>query len=189
MMYLRLLLLIVFLGHSREATELMLPFGIFMGSSLLAIVYIAQIGKRRSADNTLSSIRHPLEFRTATVFAILFVIFAAVTQYAITNYGNSGLSVMSFAVGFIDIDPFILSLLAGKYAVTSQQIIAAVIIATASNNLVKAGYAIGMGRNQSTLIAGLVGNRIDNVIYLCGLANVINDRYKKVVTLSDDSFY
>lgn len=153
MMYLRLLLLIVFLGHSREALALIAPFSLFMGSLLLAVAYITYTGKRQTTDNSDTPISHPLEFRTATIFAILFVIFAAVTQYVIGQYGNSGLSVMSFAVGFIDIDPFILSLLAGKYAVTSEQIIAAVIIATASNNLMKAGYAAGMGRNRATLFA------------------------------------
>jgi hypothetical protein len=39
------------------------------------------------------------------------------------------------------IDPFILSLIQGKYAVTQSDIIQAILIAVASNNILKAIYA------------------------------------------------
>lgn len=154
MMYLRLLLLIAFLGHSSEAEQLLWPFTALIISSVFVTVYISRSNKHVSIETKKMMIRHPLEFRTAIVFALLFVLFAAITKTVLTQYGHSGLSVMSFIVGLTDIDPFILSLMAGDFQVTSSQVIAAIIIATASNNLMKAGYAMVLGRNRYTYIAG-----------------------------------
>jgi hypothetical protein len=58
----------------------------------------------------------------------------------------------SVLVGFTDIVPFILSLLAGKFAVAETAIVSAVLIATASNNLVKALYIGVLARNRSVLV-------------------------------------
>jgi len=154
MMYLRLLLLITFLGHSNEAGQLLWPFSVLIISSVLVTIYISRSHKNGAIETKQVMIRHPLEFRTAIVFALLFVLFAAVTQTVLTHYGHSGLSVMSFIVGLTDIDPFILSLMAGDFQVASTQVIAAIIIATASNNLMKAGYAMVLGRNRYAYIAG-----------------------------------
>ena len=68
-----------------------------------------------------------------------------ITHFVISHYGNSGLQVLSFVVGFTDIDPFILSLLTGKYAVAQHELIAAIMIAAGSNNLLKALYAVWFG--------------------------------------------
>jgi hypothetical protein len=58
-------------------------------------------------------------------------------------------------VGFTDIDPFILSLLSGKFTVADSVIVPAVILASGSNNLLKAAYAIALARNSSILFAAL----------------------------------
>ncbi|OYV28137.1 MAG: hypothetical protein B7Z82_03440 [Halothiobacillus sp. 20-54-6] len=50
-------------------------------------------------------------------------------------------------VGFTDIDPFVLSLLDGKFHVSEGALEAAIIMASGSNNLLKAGYAVGLSRN------------------------------------------
>lgn len=154
MMYLRLLLLISFLGHSNEAKQLLWPFAVLIISSVWVTIYISRSHKTGTIETKQMMISHPLEFRTAIVFALLFILFAAITQTVLTQYGHSGLSIMSFIVGLTDIDPFILSLMAGDFQVTSTQIIAAIIIATASNNLMKASYAMVLGRNLYTYIAG-----------------------------------
>ena len=49
-----------------------------------------------------------------------------------------------------DIDPLILSLLTGKYSVTQEQIVSAVLIAAGSNNLLKAAYALWFGGVKHT---------------------------------------
>lgn len=153
MMYLRLLLLVFFLGHFSAGQRLLPLFLALIVASLIAIWVVSRMpsmGEKGAADVQLN---HPLEFRTALLFAFLFAAFAAITTIVITRFGSEGLQVMSFVVGVTDIDPFILSLLGGTFPVTEAQLIGAVIIASASNNLLKAGYAIALGRNRSTTLA------------------------------------
>ncbi|WP_208107162.1 DUF4010 domain-containing protein [Halothiobacillus neapolitanus] len=52
-------------------------------------------------------------------------------------------------VGFTDIDPFILSLLDGKFHVSENALEIAILIASGSNNLLKAGYTVALSRNPA----------------------------------------
>ena len=83
------------------------------------------------------------------------VLFAAVTHFVTETFGASGLRWLSFAAGFSDIDPFVLSLLAGHFSVSETAITAAVLIASGSNNLLKAGYALALSRRRALLPAAL----------------------------------
>jgi len=73
-----------------------------------------------------------------------------VTHFVTKHYGTSGLELLSFMVGFTDIDPFILSILTGKLPIQSTQIIAVIMIAAGSNNLLKAIYALWFGGIKNT---------------------------------------
>ena len=157
MMYLRLMALIVILGHTAIAMRLAIPFALLIAlSALIAWLLYRRAGNNGDkSDDMATPVRHPLEFSTAILFAVLFVFFAGLTQAVIASYGTAGLHWLSFAIGFSDIDPFILALLAGKYSIDFNVITAAIIIATASNNLLKAAYAIAMARNRSVMPAAL----------------------------------
>ncbi|HFD11785.1 MAG TPA: DUF4010 domain-containing protein [Crenotrichaceae bacterium] len=96
---------------------------------------------------------HPLELPTALLFAFMFVLFAFITQYVVSHFGDHGLSLLSIVVGLTDIDPFILSLLSGKFAVPDNLISSAIIISSASNNVLKTVYAVSLSRNRSVMIA------------------------------------
>ncbi|MGC8470653.1 MAG: DUF4010 domain-containing protein, partial [Acetobacteraceae bacterium] len=98
---------------------------------------------------------NPLDLPIALLFAALFVTFAAITRVIIARYGANGLHVLSFAVGFTDIDPFILSLLAGNFHVGPGEVEAAVLVASGSNNLLKAGYALALSRDRRMFPAAL----------------------------------
>lgn len=153
MMYLRLLLLMLFLGHMREAQQLLLPFLFMVVASLAAIWLVSRMPRGDRVDSGDTALTHPLEFKTALVFSLLFVFFAALTSIVINRYGSAGLHLLSFAVGLTDIDPFILSLLGGSFHIDESQMIAAIVIASGSNNLLKAGYAVLFGRNRFTRVA------------------------------------
>jgi len=56
---------------------------------------------------------------------------------------------LSFMIGFTDIDPFVLSLLAGHFQVSEAAIINAILIASGSNNLLKAAYAVTLSRQRA----------------------------------------
>ncbi len=153
MMYLRLWFLILLLGPASTAVHLAVPFGLITVLSLAMGWYLYRRSPMGDGYESEAPVRHPLEFTTALVFAFLFVFFAGVTSVVITRFGVGGLNWMSFLVGFTDIDPFILSLLAGKFHVTAGAIEGAVIIASGANNLLKAFYAMGLARRRSILPA------------------------------------
>lgn len=100
-----------------------------------------------STENILED-KNPLEFKVAIIFALLYIFFSFVTQYTLQHFGTQGLNVLSFVVGFTDIDPFLLNLFQGKYNVTPLLIGLATFQAIASNNVLKLGYGLGLGHRQ-----------------------------------------
>ena len=116
---------------------------------LIAVVYYRRGSHEKNRVDMSDA--NPLELGTAFVFAALFVVMIFVTQFVTHQYGSAGLKLLSFVVGFTDIDPFILSLLTGKYSVTHQDIYAAVLIAAGSNNILKALYALWFGGRKKTM--------------------------------------
>ncbi len=155
MMYARLFAVIFLLGHQDAAKALAVPFGFFFIMSL-AIAGILAWRVRHSppaAHEAVSS--NPLDLPIAFLFAGLFVAFAAITDFVTNHFGTNGLHLLSFVVGFSDIDPFILSLLDGKFQVSQSAIVSAVLVASGSNNLLKAGYAMVLSRQKAMLPASL----------------------------------
>lgn len=155
MMYVRLLALVFVLGHYAVTLQLLAPFVVFVLLSLGVVFLQYRRDSGAPLQQEVPAPRHPLELSTAVLFALLFVVFAGVTQVVITHFGAGGLHVLSFAVGFTDIDPFVLSLLAGKYQVTDAQVTGAVLVAAGSNNVLKAGYALALGRQRALVPAAL----------------------------------
>jgi uncharacterized membrane protein (DUF4010 family) len=153
MMYARLLALIALLGHKNAALALTLPFGGLFVASLAVAGAIAWRARGAQTQSHAAVSSNPLDLPVAFLFAALFVVFAAITQFVTARFGAAGLHVLSFVVGFSDIDPFILSLLAGKFAVSASAVTGAVLIASASNNLLKAAYALAFSRSRKMLPA------------------------------------
>ncbi len=135
-MYLRLLVIIA-IFNLPLAKELLLPFVSLFTMSFMIFLLLKE--KTNSSDSTFES--NPLELEVAFIFAALFIVMAAVTEFVTNHYGNMGLQLLSGVVGFTDIDPFILSLVQGKYNVSNANLIQAILIAVASNNILKAIYA------------------------------------------------
>ncbi|WP_031404077.1 DUF4010 domain-containing protein [Thiomonas sp. FB-Cd] len=157
MMYVRLWIVIVALGHWPAALHLALPFTLLLAGSLGVTWWLWQRGRRQAPQAPGATLgahsANPLDLPVAFLFAGLFVAFAAITSFVTQHFGATGLHVLSFLVGFTDIDPFVLSLLAGHFQVTETAVITAVLIATGSNNLLKAGYALGISRQKAMLPA------------------------------------
>ncbi len=157
MMYVRLWSLIALLGHTAAALRLALPFGLLLAGTLALAAWLGRHGRDRSAAGAPAhpDPRNPLDLPVAFLFAALFVVFAVVTRYVTADYGAAGLHVLSFAVGLTDIDPFVLSLLAGHFRVGEAAIVGAVLIASGSNNLLKALYALALSRRRTMLPAAV----------------------------------
>ena len=152
-MYIRLLI-IAFIFNIEVGKKLFLPFGT-LALFGLGISYFLTFNNEKTHEHVKMSDNNPLELKTAFVFAFLFVIMMLLTQYVTQSYGSSGLKLLSFIVGFTDIDPFILSILTGKFEVTQLQIIAAVMIAAGSNNFLKAVYALWFGGIKQSRTAAI----------------------------------
>jgi uncharacterized membrane protein (DUF4010 family) len=148
MMYLRLLA-IIFLFEPHAGIRLLLPFVPIIVLSAIAVAVLVHYKNGHPSGADVVDVSHPLELSTAVVFAVLFMVFTFATQYVISHFGRSGLNFLAIAVGLTDIDPFILALLSGKFAVSESAIVAAVVLASGSNNLLKAAYAVFFARNAS----------------------------------------
>ena len=142
-MYLRLIV-VALLFNFEIGKGLLLPFGtLALFGFIVSAFYLRDPKEKKEHPDIVDS--NPLELKTAFIFAFLFVAMMVITQFVTQHYGKAGLEILSFVVGFTDIDPFVLSILTGKFSVTSVQIIAAIMIAAGSNNLLKAIYALWFG--------------------------------------------
>jgi uncharacterized membrane protein (DUF4010 family) len=126
--------------------------------------------RRGAAERALH--RNPLELNAALIFAALFAVVSVVTKYVLESFQDAGLRAMSFLVGFTDITPFVVSLLQGDFGIGDGQIVQAVIIASASNNVLKLAYTylLGTRRTANLAAAGLLGLVVLSLAYaLVGL--------------------
>ncbi len=149
MMFFRILFL-AFVFKASAGKALALPM-ILLGllSALIALI-IYKTDKNVTVENNFkeTEVKNPLEFKTALIFAFLFVFFSLLTEYVLKWYGHQGLHILSFIVGITDIDPFLLSLFSGKYHITIQTLVQATLIAVTSNNLIKLIYALLLGNRK-----------------------------------------
>jgi uncharacterized membrane protein (DUF4010 family) len=96
--------------------------------------------------------RNPLELWVALLFGAIFVAMLVLTGVAVAHLGRGGVFGLAAAMGFTDVDPFVLSLTQSAGAMTSVTVAAAgILIATASNNAVKAFYAFGFADRKTGL--------------------------------------
>ncbi|MDD2303129.1 MAG: DUF4010 domain-containing protein [Prolixibacteraceae bacterium] len=148
MMYLRILFL-AFIFNGSVARLLAIPFlALFLVSFILSKLSSKKKSDRLAdpdSENNLASTKNPLEFKTAAIFGILFVVFALITDFVMKTYGSSGITNLAYMVGITDIDPFLLNLLQQKDGIGQMTVVLAIINATNSNNLLKMIYAISLG--------------------------------------------
>ncbi len=156
MMFIRIYILIIIFNQTL-AKLMIIPFSVLTVFTFMVAWMLFKWGKKgENTELTDTKHKNPLEFKTALLFAVLFVVFAALTKYVLKTYGTQGLDVLSLIVGVTDIDPFLMSLFTGKYQIAIQVISSATLIAISSNNLMKLGYAIALGNKaiRKPLIAG-----------------------------------
>ncbi len=117
-------------------------------SAATAWVFYAR-RKTKDKEEQITTQSNPLELPTAFLFAFLFVAMVFVTHVVLQHYGNTGLKVLSFIVGFTDIDPFIVSILTSKFQITTTEAGSAILIAAGSNNILKALYTWFFSRRKA----------------------------------------
>ena len=86
--------------------------------------------------------RNPLELWVAFLFGGIFIAMLVLTSLTLTHLGQRGVLGLAALMGVSDVDPFVLSLTQSAGSLTTVGLAAAgILIATASNNAVKAVYA------------------------------------------------
>lgn len=96
---------------------------------------------------------NPLQLTTALVFAVLMVVISMVTALVQEHLGRAGVYGLAAVVGVTDIDPFVLGIAQGGIAKLGLATAAlAIVIATSSNNVLKAFYAIAFSRRRESAI-------------------------------------
>ncbi len=155
-MYLRLTALLA-LFNRHLMSLLALPFLVLGG---LAIA-VGWIWSRRPDVKTDAVKRefepnNPLELGAAFLFALLFLAMLVLTQLAVTYLGRAGVNTLAAIMGVTDVDPFILGMTQAAGSLTPLNVAgAAVLIAAASNNLIKGIYAYSIA-DRKTGTQGLV---------------------------------
>ena len=154
-MYLRLVALLA-LFNRQLMSLLAIPFLVLAGLA-------AGIGWlwARWADPSAQAVQrefepnNPLELVAAFLFAGLFLAMLVATQLAVTYLGRTGVNTLAAIMGVTDVDPFIMGMTQAAGTLTPMKVAAAaVLIAAASNNLVKGIYAYGLA-DRKTGVQGL----------------------------------
>jgi uncharacterized membrane protein (DUF4010 family) len=161
MMYLRLAIL-VFLFNGALG-RLLAPS--LCGLGLLALAggwFLSRRGDSGLLGSTPPESRNPLDLKAAFLFAAVFLAITVLTRLAVAHLGHRGLFGLAALMGVSDVDPFIMSLTqtAGN-ATPLHDAAVGVLVAAASNNVVKGIYARSFG-DRATGNLALAG--------LCALA-------------------
>jgi len=149
-MYVRLAALLA-LFNRQILSLLVLPFLVL---SALAIA-IGWIWSRRPdvrADQVKREFEpnNPLELLAAFLFALLFLAMLVATQLAVTYLGRAGVNILAAIMGVTDVDPFIMGMTQAAGSLTPLKVAAvAVLIAAASNNLMKGVYAFSLADRKT----------------------------------------
>jgi len=149
-MYVRLVILVAL--FNRRMVTMLAP-----GFLILALVAIAAgwFWSRRPDDVTTPVKRefepkNPLELLAAFSFALLFLLMLVATQLAVTYLGKAGVNTLAAIMGVTDVDPFIMGMTQAAGTVTALKVAAgAVLIAAASNNLIKGVYAYSLADRKT----------------------------------------
>ncbi len=152
-MYIRLIVVAAIFNFS-IAKSIALPFVLLSLAGIIVSLFFLYSKKTRDINSEFVD-SNPLELGAAFIFAILFIVMMLLTNYITSQYGSLGLKIFSFVAGFTDIDPFVLSLVTGKFSINSKEIVDAVMVAAGSNNLLKAIYALWFGGWKNTYRSSL----------------------------------
>ena len=161
-MYVRLAILLALFNRQLMIT-LIVPFlllaGLAVGGGWL---WSRRADKGSQAVQPEFEPKNPLELLTALLFAVLFLAMMVATQLAVTYLGKAGVNTLAAVMGVTDVDPFIMGLTQAAGTLTPLKVAAgAILIAAASNNLVKGIYAYSLAGRKTGL---------QSLLFLAGLA-------------------
>jgi uncharacterized membrane protein (DUF4010 family) len=160
-MYLRLIALLALFNHALLQLVLV-PFLVLAGVAAGAgWLWSRRADHAQTATQESLEPKNPLDLLAAFFFAALFLVMLVATQLAVTYLGRGGLNALAALMGVSDVDPFIMGLTQAAGTGTPLHVAAvAIIIAAASNNIIKGIYASSLaghdtGRQSLVFLAAL----------------------------------
>jgi uncharacterized membrane protein (DUF4010 family) len=145
-MYLRVFIIVVFL-ELKLAMHAWLPLIIF-GITGLLISYLFK-KKIPSPINEVFELKNPLELRFALLFGLIFGIVIVVSKAAQLYLGTEALYGVSAIAGITSVDAIVLSVIhLLPVSINISTAVAAIIIATAANNIVKIVISLYWGSKE-----------------------------------------
>ncbi len=150
MMYLRVLAIVAAFNFSLGA-RLALPM---LALAVLGLVVAAVLTRARMlVPDEHPPAANPLQLGTALIFASLLIVISVVSQWVQVTLGTAGVLGLAAVVGITDIDPFVVSIAQGGDASIAIGVAsAAIMIATSSNNLLKAVYTVAFSRKPTSMV-------------------------------------
>lgn len=143
-MYLRMLIIVAMFDWPLAVALAPALLGLAGFGSILAGLWYWASAQRTAVATEAANPANPLELTAALVFAALFVVISLASAWVRSQFGAAGLYGLAAIVGATDIDPFVLSVASGDSAALSNATAgAAILIAAASNNVLKALYTAG----------------------------------------------
>lgn len=149
-MYLRLVALLTLFNRT---------LGVMLAPSFLVLAALAIAAGwfwSRRPDAVTSEIKrefepkNPLELLAAFLFALFFLVMLVATQLAVTYLGRSGVHILAAVMGITDVDPFIMGMTQAAGTLTPFKVAASsVLIAAASNNLIKGIYSYSLADRKT----------------------------------------
>jgi uncharacterized membrane protein (DUF4010 family) len=126
------------------------------GILIAALLYWRGGGAASANTEEVLPPSNPLEIQTALVFAVLFIALSVGVGWARTEFGAESLFVLAALAGFTDVDPLVLSV-AQEAQGTSPLAAsaAAILIAAASNNVLKGVYTLSFAGRAAGIVPAL----------------------------------
>ncbi|MBM3468969.1 MAG: DUF4010 domain-containing protein [Alphaproteobacteria bacterium] len=158
MVYIRLFVIILAfnLSVAREMSSVLL--GLFTLSLFLSLILYRRTQSKKDAPEKVEiTQKNPLDLVAAFIFAFLFVVISLASAWAKQNFGDIGLYTLATIIGVSDISPFVVSLAQDSVSGINTRVVAnAILIATSSNNVLKAAYTVIFVGLRSSLLPVLL---------------------------------
>jgi uncharacterized membrane protein (DUF4010 family) len=151
------------------------PFAVLAAAGIGAGWFWARIPDAKTGEvEREADPKNPLELRAAFLFGLLFIAMMVATHLVVVHLGRAGVYTLAGLMGVTDVDPFIMGMTQSAGAgATLTVAAAAILIAAASNNLVKGIYACTIGDRKTglqslCLLAGLGVAGLVPLLWLVG---------------------
>lgn len=176
-MFLRILIVVAIFNMGLAATLAPSLVALFVfGMAITGFLLWRRHGAdgRREEDDLPPS--NPLEIQTALVFALLFIALSLGVGWAREEFGEGSLFALAALAGVTDVDPLVLSVAqASRDTAAIGTNAAAILIAAASNNVLKGAYTLVFAGRAAGLVPALAlfllaGGALVAVFVTLGLA-------------------